>query len=194
MTELDPAGNGTVLASMRQAPAFEDNMPTYTVHVPSGLEDDVERAERTIFVREGFSLPAFVFGPLFLAYRGLWRATLVWFGATIAISGLTHVLALPIPVTLLLFLVLAVLVGLEAGEARRQALGRRGYIGSALITGATRSTVERTFFVDSSATGFGIAAGRGGVSRPPSNPAGTGPRHVIGLFPRPADGAPVRRS
>ena len=170
-------------------------MPTYTVHVPSGLENDVERAERTIFVREGFSLPAFLFGPLFLVYRRLWRATLAWCVAAIALSGLTHILGLPVPVTLLLFLVLAVLVGLEANEALRQALGRRGYIGSALVTAATRATVERTFFAGSFATDLGVTAGRGGiVPRAPSNPAGTGPRQVIGLFPQPAGGTPVRRS
>lgn len=170
-------------------------MPTYTVHVPSGIEDSVARAERTIFVREGFSLPAFVFGPLFLAYRRLWRAALAWLVAAIALWGLTHVLALPVAVTLLLFLVLAVLVGLEANEAQRQALGRRGYIGSALVTGSTRSTVERTFFAGWSATGLGHSAGRaGGGLVAASDPAGTGPRQVIGLFPQPAGGTPVRRS
>ena len=176
-------------------------MPTFTVHVPSGIEDSVERAERTIFVREGFSLPAFVFGPLFLAYRRLWRAALAWLVAAIALWGLAHVLALPVAFTLLLFLVLAVLVGLEANEAQRQALGRRGYIGSALVTGSTRSTVERTFFAGWSATGLGaatglgVAAGRaGGGGLAASDPAGTGPRQVIGLFPQPAGGTPVRRS
>ena len=170
-------------------------MPTFTVHVPSGIEDHVERAERTLFVREGFSLPAFVFGPLFLVYRRLWRAALAWLVAVIVVSVLTHVFALPIPVTLLLYLVLAVLVGLEANEARRQALGRRGYIGSALVTGSTRTMAERTFFSGSSASGLGPAGGRAaGVALAPSNPAGTGPRPVIGLFPQPAGGTPVRRS
>ena len=170
-------------------------MPTFTVHVPSGIEDNVERAERTLFVREGFSLPAFVFGPLFLLYRRLWRAALAWLVAAIALSVLTHVLALSIPVTLLLYLVLAVLVGLEANEARRQALGGRGYIGSALVTGSTRTMVERTFFSASSATNLGTATGRpAGLPLASSNAAGTGPRSVIGLFPHSARGTPVRRS
>ena len=51
----------------RSQPAFEDDMPTFTVHVPSGIVDDVERADRTIFVRDAFSLPGFVFGPYKLA-------------------------------------------------------------------------------------------------------------------------------
>ena len=170
-------------------------MPTFTVHVPSGIEDHVKRAERTLFVREGFSLPAFVFGPLFLVYRRLWRATAVWLLAAVAFSVLTRVLALPIPVALMLFLVLAVLVGLEANEARRQALGRRGYIGSALVTGSTRTMAERTFFTGSSASGLGAATGRAtGVPPTSSNPAGTGQRPVIGLFPAPVGGPPVRRS
>ena len=181
----DRAGTGMVLATVRHA-RLEDNMPTYTVHVPSGLDNDVKRAERTIFVREGFNLPAFLFGPLFLVYRRLWRALLAWCGAVVAFSGLAHVLALPIGVTLLLILVLASLTGLEANEARRQALGRRGYIGSALVTETTRSSVERTFFAGHFAGYLGSSAGVGRlVPRAPAFPTGPGHRHVIGSFPQP---------
>ena len=170
-------------------------MPTFTVHVPSGIDHDVERAERTVFVREGFSLAAFVFGPIFLVYRRLWRAVLAWLAAAIVVAVLAHVLALPSPVTLLLFLVLAALVGLEANEARRQALGRRGYIGSALVTGSTRTMVERTFFAGWSSMGVATMAGRpGGVPLAASNRVGPGPRQVIGIFPQPSGGTPARRS
>ena len=167
-------------------------MPTFTVHVPSGIEDHVKRAERTLFVRVGFSLSAFLFGPLFLIYRRLWRAVLAWLVAVIAVSVLTRVFALPTPVTLLLYLVLAVLVGLEANEARRVALGRRGYIGSALVTGSTRTMAERTFFSGSSASGAAIGRAAGG-SLASSYPAGTGPHPVIGLFPQPAGATAARR-
>ncbi len=140
-------------------------MPTFTVHVPSGIDNDVERAERTIFVREGFSLPAFVFGPLFLVYRRLWRAALAWLVAAVVLAVLTQSSTCRSRSRCCSILILAVLVGLEANEARRQALGRRGYIGSALVTGSTRTMVERTFLQGSSATGLGTAAGRsGGVS------------------------------
>lgn len=171
--------------------AYEDAMPTFTVHVPSGIGDDVERAERTMFVRDSFSLPAFVFGPLFLVYRRLWRAALAWLVAAVALSLLTHVLALSFPVNLLLYLVLAVLVGLEANEARRQALGRRGYIGSGLVTGSTRAMAERTFFMGHPATVFGTTPGRAGGALPgSSDPAD---RRVIGLFPAPAGGPKAKR-
>lgn len=170
-------------------------MPTFTVHVPSGIGNDVERAERTIFVRESFNLPAFVFGPLFLVYRRLWRAALAWLVAAVLLSVLTHLLTLPIPVTLLLYLVLAVLVGLEANEARRQALGRRGFIGSGLVTGSTRTMAERTFFMGYPATGFGTWAGRSdGAVHGSSDPTDRGTRQVIGLFPPPAGGPKVKRS
>ena len=186
----DPAQPGTGLAT--DEGAFEDAMPTFTVHVPTGIVDDVERAERTVFVRDAFSLPAFVFGPLFLVYRRLWRAALAWLLAAVALSVLTRVLALPIPIAVLLFLVLAMLVGLEANEARRQALGRRGFIGSALVTGSTRTMAERSFFAGASPTGFGLPAERqGGASAPSPDPAGTRP--VIGLFPRPASGTKAKR-
>ena len=48
-------------------------MSTFTVHVPPGIGEDAARADRTVFVREGFDWAAFWLGPLFLLYRGLWR-------------------------------------------------------------------------------------------------------------------------
>jgi Protein of unknown function (DUF2628) len=53
-------------------------MPIYTVHEPTGALDPVERGDGTRFVREGFNVWAFLFGPLFLLWHRLWLALAGW--------------------------------------------------------------------------------------------------------------------
>ncbi len=160
-------------------------MSTFTVHVPAGVADEATRAERTVFVREGFDWPSFLLGPLALLYRGLWRATLAWVIAAAALFGLAVALGLPALPRLALYLVLAVLTGLEAAEARRRALGRAGFIPAALFSGVTRDAGERLFFAGAAAPMvLPPAAGSGRTSGPPA---------VIGLFPPPAGPGAGRR-
>ncbi len=150
-------------------------MPTYTVHVPSGVADDVARADETVLVREGFDWGAFLFGPLALLYRGLWLAALVWVVAGAALFAVASLTGLGFGSRLALSLVLAVLTGLEAADQRRRALGRAGFIPAALVSGATREAAERLFF-------GGAAPLQEPVLHRPAARAG-GPRPVIGLFP-----------
>ena len=109
-------------------------MPTYTVHVPSGVDDAAARADATVFVREGFSWGAFLLGPLALLYRGLWLGTLVWAAAAAVLFAAAVLAGLGFLPRLLLYLVLATLAGLEAFDGRRAALGRAGFIGAALVS------------------------------------------------------------
>ena len=154
-------------------------MPTFTVHVPTGVADDRARAERTVFVRDGFDWGAFLFGPLGLLYRGLWRAALAWVAAAavlLAVAAAFELGALP---RLGLYLVLAVLAGLEAPEERRRALGRGGFVPAGLLCGASREAGERAYFEGLRALAPPVPAARG--------PRADGRRAVVGLFP-PAKG------
>ncbi len=153
-------------------------MSTFTVHVPPGIADAAARAEDTVFVREGFDWPAFLFGPLALLYRGLWRAALAWAVAGAALFGLAVVFGLPALPRALLYLVVAILTGLEAAEARRRALGRAGFIPAALVCGVTREAGERLFFAGQVPLSAPLPARRGAASRGPDARPG-----VIGLFP-----------
>ena len=153
-------------------------MAIFTVHVPPNVPDPTKRADRTVFVREGFSVPAFVFGPLFFLYRRLWVAALAWCVAAVLLGFLAHLLQLPRSSGTLLFVLLALITGLESGTARRAALERRGYILAALLTALTRDEAEIAFF-------------RGEGTRPPApRPAGASwarDDDVIGLFPHAGD-------
>ena len=155
-------------------------MSTFTVHVPSGIADDAARAERTVLVREGFDWPAFLLGPLPLIVRGLWRAALLWALAALALFALASAFGLGAVPRALIYLVLAVLTGLEAAEARRRALGRAGFIPAALVCGVTREAGERMFFGGTSALSEPLAPRPGTLVR-----RGAGRPGVIGLFPPP---------
>lgn len=159
-------------------------MSTFTVHVPPGVEDAALRAERTVFVREGFDWPAFLLGPLALLYRGLWRTALAWLVAGLALFALASGLGLGALPRAGLYLVLASLTGLEAAEARRRALGRAGFIPAALLSGVTREAGERQFFAGAVPLAAPFAHRPGTI--PQARPRATG---VVGLFPRPGDGA-----
>ena len=158
-------------------------MAVFTVHVPSDVADPLKRADRTVFVRDGFSLAAFLFGPLFLAYRRQWVAALAWCATAALIVFAARALDLSSGDRAGLFGLLALLTGLEANEARRWSLARRGFIPAALFAGVTRENCER-FFFGAVAPPFEPprpVPGRN-VSRM-GQPAGEG--EVIGLFPRP---------
>lgn len=120
-------------------------MATYTVYVPlSGGAN--RRADRTVFVREGFSLAAFVFGPFYLISQRLWLAAFGWIVAAVLLAGLGHALVLSPPQVAVLFGLLGLLTGLEASVLRQFGLARRGYILSALLTAPRPEQAERGYF------------------------------------------------
>src|SRR4051794_11415266 len=56
-------------------------MPVYTVHAPArqnlgGGPTSIAAADKFVFVRDGFHVWAFVFGPLWLLFHRLWLALL----------------------------------------------------------------------------------------------------------------------
>jgi hypothetical protein len=153
-------------------------MATFTVHVPPGIADPLLRAERTVFVRDGFSLPAFLFGPVYLLYRRLWLAACAWVAAAVLIGLVVHELDLPGLAGALLVLLICLLTGLEAHETRRNGLNRRGYLLAMLLAGVSRAEGERLFF---SAGPPRMPTPRGG----PPAPGGEGAGDIIGLFPQP---------
>ena len=136
------------------------------------------RAEKTAFVRDGFSVRAFLLGPIYLLYHRLWRATLVWIVAAVIVTVLARGLALPPPAGIGLYLVVAILTGLEAGYARQAAYRRRGYIGAAVLSGLRQDEAERRFYDAETAGRLPSLAAPPRDNAPRAEP-------VIGLFPEP---------
>ncbi|MFC0389209.1 DUF2628 domain-containing protein [Muricoccus vinaceus] len=98
-------------------------MRVFTVHARAGTE------AATRLVREGFSLGALLFGPLWLLWHGLWLALLGYVLLAVALAFLPDlwegwaVLALQ------------VLLGWHAHDLRRWTLGRRGFATRGVVVG-----------------------------------------------------------
>jgi len=157
-------------------------MAVYTVHEPPRRHDDaLAHTERFVFVRDGFSWPAFLFGPLWMLRHRLWLAFIVYLLVVFALGAATRVAGAGDWV-LGISLLVALLIGFEASTLRRYALGRRGWNTVGVVVGDDLESAERRFFDAWSAGGVP----RHAPSTPapgPTAPTPSGP--IIGLFPEP---------
>jgi hypothetical protein len=122
-------------------------MLTYTVHEPPDPPADrIDRAESLVFVKDGFSWAAAVFGPLWMLAHRLWWPLL---GYAI-VSGIFELIKLATAtnhrwVGLAMF-ALNLLVGMEAGALRNWTLERRGWQTLGSVSGRKLAECERHFF------------------------------------------------
>lgn len=91
---------------------------------PSGSPQ--ARAEQAVFVRDGFSWPAFLVPPLWLLWHRLWAEAIVAILLMGAFSGFGEMAGMGFAGSLLGLLV-SIYVGLEGQAMRVAALRRRGY-------------------------------------------------------------------
>ncbi|TAK46761.1 MAG: DUF2628 domain-containing protein [Xanthobacteraceae bacterium] len=163
-------------------------MAVYTVHAPPASRDGgLPAPDRVVFVRDGFYVWAFVFGPLWLAFHRLWLALIGFAAATAALHG-ALVLAGRVGVIPYSVALAALLLGLEAGSLRRWTLARNGWQGLGVVIGDTIEEAEYRFFAS-----WNGRRQEPPAAAPPSAPLSAPPRSgsspdVIGLFPHP--GAP----
>ena len=121
-------------------------MAIFTVHVPNDRDDAFSRAERTVLVRDGFSVAAVLFGPRYRRGCRAWLAAVGWVVAVAVGLGLCRAAHMPIAVDLGLLLLVALFTGLEASSLRRSALGARRYDWADVAEGRSREEGERAFF------------------------------------------------
>lgn len=162
-------------------------MAVYTVHAPP-VRGTVRSsdAERFVFVKDGFSLPAFLVAPLWLGFHRLWLALLGYLAAVavlgtgLALAGITGGIAL------LAFLCLALFVGAEGGTLHRWTLAQRDWRELGVVVATDHDAAERRFFnswTASDMTGSGLVRDQQTEARGQTFAAA--PPGVIGLFPEP---------
>jgi hypothetical protein len=115
---------------------------TYTVHVRGRGRADAD----VIFVKDGFSWPAFFFTVIWALYQRLWMFALVVAASGIAIGMASELLLLDPLTDAAVGLGWSALVGFEANDARRRALLRRGYDDEDVILGQNLAQAEHRFF------------------------------------------------
>ena len=119
----------------------------YTVYEPAdnaGLP--LERAERLVFVAEGFSWSALVFGPLYLAMKREWVGLLMYVAAAVALVHGLQVLDTGSQWISWGFVLLHVITGFEAASVQRASLARAGWKELGSVGGSSREEAERRFF------------------------------------------------
>ena len=158
-------------------------MSVYTVQAPTGMLGEPE-PERAVFLREGFSWPAFVFALLWLVWHRLWAIAALWLVA----SGLLAWLAVwhfGLGTTLLIALALRILLGIEGNGLLRRQLARRRYRLIGVVAAPASETAERLF--------FNRLSEPQAAPTPAPKDAPTGPpmpnrdTEVLGVFPLPEE-------
>jgi hypothetical protein len=122
-------------------------MPAYAVFEPVMRGRSTgEHADRFIFLRERFSLAAFLFGPLWMIWRRLWLVLIIYLVATSLIELGLHSLGIPVAALTTVYLLLQLLVALEAANLRRWTLLRRGWRDRGIVLGDDLELAEQRFF------------------------------------------------
>jgi hypothetical protein len=119
----------------------------FTVHEkPEPPADRDERAERLKFVREGFSLFAFLVPPLWMLVNRMWLVLLGYLVAAAAIYGAIDLFEVDEHWLYYAMLALNFVVGFEADALERWTLDQRGWRMIGSVTGNTYEECERRFF------------------------------------------------
>ena len=163
-------------------------MSIYTVHEPPlRAAETMPDPDRFAFVRDGFSVWAFLFAVLWMLWHRLWLVLLAYVVVVAGIESALRYAGFSGPVLAIVAVFISLLVGIESGTLRRFALARRGWKNVGVVSGSDLEEAERRFFAawtremkrpdaPSAATGTPAAAP---VPRPPPSSG------VIGLFPEP---------
>jgi hypothetical protein len=165
-------------------------MAVYTVHEPplqAGARSAPE-PERFVFVRDGFSFWALLLGPLWMLRHRMWLVLLLYVALTVAVSLVLH-LQTSAAIRVVVWGLLALLIGFEAGTLRRFTLGRRRYRNIGIVVGDDRELAERRFYDAWVRKGRPEPAGSGGAPALASLRMPQPGSDVLGLFPQPG-GAP----
>jgi hypothetical protein len=163
-------------------------MPAFAILEPPAYQHTaIEHAERFIFLPERFSLPAFLFGPLWMIWRRLWVVLIIYLVGLGLIAYALRVLGINWMAVALVFGLIQLLVGLDATSLVRWTRLRHGWRECGIVIADDLDMAERRFFDNRTAL-------RAPARPSPAPAAGPGPAaqtsnpDIIGLFPQPGGG------
>ncbi len=122
-------------------------MRSYTVHEPPNPPSGrLSRADRLVFVREGFSWTAALFAPIWMLLHRMWLVFILYLIGMAALGAALTALGVRPQMITLASLAVHVALGFELGALRRWTLGRKGWRMLGAVTGRNRTECERRFF------------------------------------------------
>ncbi len=122
-------------------------MRVYTVYEPGRPAKSLEeRANETVFIKEGFTWGGFLSGPFWLAFNALWFefafALLIW----TAVAGALTAAGLKDEAAGIGYLLLMLIIGFEGNSLWQWRLERKGYSFIAPVAGNSFEECEHRFF------------------------------------------------
>lgn len=122
------------------------NVEVYTVHEPPlPAADRIDRAEALVFVRDGFSWAALLFGPLWLLVQKAWTALAIYLVATLGLGTLFGLLGTGEAWSAVAGIAINVVLGFEASSVKRWSLDRAGWTDLGTVSGHGLAECERRF-------------------------------------------------
>jgi hypothetical protein len=166
-------------------------MPVYTVYEPPLRKSDeaADAADRFVFVRDKFSMWAFVFGPLWMIWRRLWLVLLLYVVAMALLQAGLWALGASGTVKFTVGVLVALLIGFECSSLRRWTYERRRWTNHGVVVADDEESAERRFFDawiarDARPAALAAAASAPAAASVPYRTAAD-PPDVVGLFPEP---------
>jgi len=124
-------------------------MNVYSIHVRGDSrnnENNTNHKPKLVVVKDGFSLGATAFGPLWALVLGLWEAALIIFIVQLVLGFLINEFVPGNPAQIAAQIGVAITIGICANELRRWNLARRGFAERASVSGTDTIDAERRFF------------------------------------------------
>ena len=159
-------------------------MAAYSVFAPPLSHGGAEGAERFRFIRDGFSWPAFILGPIWMLFHRLALVLILWLALVFLVGAAMRLFGESPGTASLVFLLLAFLVGLEASTLQSWTFKRRGWREVGIVVADELEAAERRFFDelhDQDPVRFGTPV----PGRIAMLDRAQGAADVIGLFPEP---------
>ena len=166
-------------------------MVTYTVHEREDESGDIsDRADKIVFVKEGYAWIALVMPLLWLLYHGMWLVLAGFVALMVALQGVFSLSGIGGDVAGPATFVISAMFALLANDLRRWTLGLRGYHLVEPVSGRDLEECEERFFTDWLAAQGGSTDSIKRLQKPSGVRAGSVPARaatedVIGLFPEP---------
>ena len=160
-------------------------MAVYTVHAPASYGVDVRTtSDKVVFVRDGFYFWAFALSIVWLVWHRLWLALFGYVVISVASDIVLRSFGVDASARTFVMIVIALLIGLEAGSLRRWKLSRRKWRQLDVVVADNEEDAERRFFAR-----WTTETARDDRGNAPLHPLPrsslTSQQDVIGLFPEP---------
>lgn len=144
-----------------------------------------DEGREAVFVRDGFSLLAFLLAPFWLLWRRLWIEAVLVIAALFGLAALQDGFGIGASAVAGLWFLVALYVGLEGGALRAAALARRGWREWGVVRAHNRGDAEIRYVLESTRGEPAVAFGATSVAK--SEPQARWPANPpeMGLFPYP---------